>query len=212
MTKRLTRKGRQNRLTQACSIYQHRSTTMQKLLLALWTAWLLASSISVCEARPRAFTRYARPPAPSLRAPITANSRRQQRRAHRHAAILFYPEQRQVPRRSQLPREDEREVRRHQTLLTAKPGTPSRSIAAAETTKTEASTQMEPVEEPRSRGSQEFDHLPFAIPAPGKPGYVTLPGKHSNLPQIDVRGLASGTPVEIPDPDTPRGKIQFRVP
>lgn len=59
---------------------------------------------------------------------------------------------------------------------------------------------------------REFDHLPFAMPVPGKAGYVTLSGKHSSLPEIDVRGIASGTPVEISDPEVPGATIQFRVP
>lgn len=58
----------------------------------------------------------------------------------------------------------------------------------------------------------EYDHLPFGEPVPGKTGYVRLTGKHSSLPEIDVRGIASGTPVEIPDPEEPGESIQFRVP
>lgn len=64
---------------------------------------------------------------------------------------------------------------------------------------------------PKSSGG-EFDHLPFGQPVPGKAGYVTLSGEHSSLPEIDVRGIAPGTPVEIPNPNVPGASIQFRVP
>lgn len=63
-----------------------------------------------------------------------------------------------------------------------------------------------------SKASSEFDHLPYGVPVPGKAGYVTLGGAHSGLPEIDVRGIAPGTPVEIPDPGAPGATIQFRVP
>jgi hypothetical protein len=59
--------------------------------------------------------------------------------------------------------------------------------------------------------SDQFSHLPFAVPVPGKAGYVKLPG-HAGLPEIDVRGMAPGTPVEIPNPAQPGKTIQFRVP
>lgn len=65
---------------------------------------------------------------------------------------------------------------------------------------------------PPNKGAGEFDHLPFGVPVPGKSGYVTLSGKYSGLPEIDVRGIAPGTPVEIPDPGAPGATIQFRVP
>jgi len=42
-------------------------------------------------------------------------------------------------------------------------------------------------------------------------GYANLPG-HANLPEIDVRGILPGTPVEVPDPTDPGKTIQFRVP
>lgn len=66
-------------------------------------------------------------------------------------------------------------------------------------------------EKPASRPANDFSHLPFAVPVPGKAGYVTLPG-HQGLPEIDVRGMAPGTPVEIPNPAQPGKTIQFRVP
>lgn len=63
-----------------------------------------------------------------------------------------------------------------------------------------------------SQRSGDYDHLPIATPVPGKAGFVTLPGKHSSLPEIDVRGIDSGTAAEIPDPNIPGSTIQFRVP
>lgn len=55
----------------------------------------------------------------------------------------------------------------------------------------------------------EFAGLPFASPVPGKIGFVTL-STYSG--EIDVRGIAPGTPVEIPDPRDGNKTIQFRVP
>tara|TARA_R110002096_G_scaffold16106_34_gene55260 strand:- start:20108 stop:20827 length:720 start_codon:yes stop_codon:yes gene_type:complete len=55
-------------------------------------------------------------------------------------------------------------------------------------------------------------NLPFAVPIPGKDGYVTLPRGNSYRGEIDVRGIGSGTPVEIPDPNSPGETVQFRVP
>lgn len=57
-----------------------------------------------------------------------------------------------------------------------------------------------------------FAGLPSAIPVPGKQGFVTLPDPYADLPQIDVRGIASGTPVEVPNPLIPGQKVRFRVP
>jgi hypothetical protein len=51
--------------------------------------------------------------------------------------------------------------------------------------------------------------LPYATPVPGTVGFVTIDGYPT---QIDVRGIAPGTAVEIPDPNHPDGSIQFRVP
>lgn len=53
--------------------------------------------------------------------------------------------------------------------------------------------------------------LPYGVPVKGKKGFVTL-NEHPNLPEIDVRGIAPGTPVEFPDPRDPQKIIQFRVP
>jgi len=57
-----------------------------------------------------------------------------------------------------------------------------------------------------------FADLPYGIPVSGKEGFVNLPGKYSGLPQVDVRGIAPGTPVEVPNPTKPGEKIRFRVP
>lgn len=57
-----------------------------------------------------------------------------------------------------------------------------------------------------------FAGLPVGIPVPGKPGYVNLPDPYAGLPQIDVRGIPSGTPVEVPNPLQAGQKIRFRVP
>lgn len=53
--------------------------------------------------------------------------------------------------------------------------------------------------------------LPYGVPVKGKKGFVRLEA-HPNLPEIDVRGIAPGTPVEFPDPRDPSQIIQFRVP
>ncbi len=57
--------------------------------------------------------------------------------------------------------------------------------------------------------ASEFANLPFAKPVPGKVGFVTV-STYSG--EIDVRGIAPGTPVEIPDPSDGTKTIQFRVP
>ena len=57
--------------------------------------------------------------------------------------------------------------------------------------------------------ANEFANLPFAKPVPGKVGFVTV-STYSG--EIDVRGIAPGTPVEIPDPSDASKTIQFRVP
>jgi hypothetical protein len=59
--------------------------------------------------------------------------------------------------------------------------------------------------------SPEPSALPYAQPLAGKTGYVRLPSR-PELPEIDVRGIAPGTPVEVPDPAQPGQTIQFRVP
>jgi len=63
-----------------------------------------------------------------------------------------------------------------------------------------------PVEE-----EDPYVDLSYGKPVEGKKGFVVLE-EHPNLPEIDVRGIAPGTPVEFPDPRDPDQMIQFRVP
>ena len=58
------------------------------------------------------------------------------------------------------------------------------------------------------KAAPSYDHLPYAAPVPGKPGFVTVAG-HPNLGEIDVVGITSGTPVEVPSGGR---AVQFRVP
>jgi hypothetical protein len=53
-----------------------------------------------------------------------------------------------------------------------------------------------------------FDKLPYANAVPNRPGFVTVPG-HAQLGEVDVMGIAPGTPVEVP---AGAGTVQFRVP
>lgn len=64
----------------------------------------------------------------------------------------------------------------------------------------------------KSNPPSKLKSYPFGKPVPGKGGFVTLPSPHDGLGEIDVRGIAPGTPVEIPDPTKPGKKIYFRVP
>ncbi len=75
----------------------------------------------------------------------------------------------------------------------------------------------EPPKPPKTTG------MTIANKVPGDPLSVTLPGKHASLGQISVerydssgqptgQPLPSGTPVEIPDPNSPGQKIFFKVP
>lgn len=118
------------------------------------------------------------------------------------------------------------------SLLTAKPGGlvlfPTRGLPPAPDRQRPSfppERKAEPEKSPVSPGmsgsaslredaglKKKTDEAPTAVPMPGKTGYVRLTGKHSGFPEIDVRGIASGTLVEIPDPDTPGAAIQFRVP
>ena len=71
-----------------------------------------------------------------------------------------------------------------------------------------------PVPEPQSKPEPPPDplaSLAYGKPVKGKKGFVTLE-EHPNLPEIDVRGIAPGTPVEFPDPRDANKIIQFRVP
>jgi len=75
-----------------------------------------------------------------------------------------------------------------------------------------------PLNQPPAKGSSLVKpaplgpgELPLALPSPGRTGFAHL-AAHPNLPEIDVRGILPGTPVEIPDPAEPGKTIQFRVP
>jgi len=77
-----------------------------------------------------------------------------------------------------------------------------------------ASRHDESKPEPKSSANQpapDTNKLPFAQPVPGRTGFVKL-SDHPNLPEIDVRGIAPGTPVEVPNPASSGSTIQFRVP
>ncbi len=74
---------------------------------------------------------------------------------------------------------------------------------------TTSETQEAPASQPKTFSPSD---LPFADPIPGKEGYVTLPKGNPYRGEIDVRGMSSGTPVEIPDPNKPGETVQFRVP
>jgi len=99
----------------------------------------------------------------------------------------------------------------------------TRSQSAADQLASANNTQRQPaprVPEPAPRSNREISEapvpaepakLPFAQPVPGRVGYVKL-SDHPNLPEIDVRGIAPGTPVEVPNPATSGETIQFRVP
>jgi hypothetical protein len=53
-----------------------------------------------------------------------------------------------------------------------------------------------------------FDKLPYAVAVPNRPGFVTVPG-YAQLGEVDVMGIAPGTPVEVPAGAV---TVQFRVP
>lgn len=91
------------------------------------------------------------------------------------------------------------------------PFAPDKEPSAAVSSKSPGS--ISPTSKPdAAKGGGDYDHLPVATPVPGKAGFVTLPGNHAGLPEIDVRGIDSGTAAEIPDPSIPGSTIQFRVP
>jgi len=75
----------------------------------------------------------------------------------------------------------------------------------------QSSQRQRPDAEDSSPKASSPSSLPYARPLAGKTGYVQLPSR-PELPEIDVRGIAPGTPVEVPDPTQPGQTIQFRVP
>jgi hypothetical protein len=105
--------------------------------------------------------------------------------------------------------------RRH-PLTTRTSSAADRLASASSSQKTEASPPPQPDPVHRESATTESStpdstKLPFAQPVPGRSGYVKL-SDHPNLPEIDVRGIAPGTPVEVPDPGQSGNTIQFRVP
>ncbi len=86
------------------------------------------------------------------------------------------------------------------------PGRNSSGTSSPGSGGTPARTELPPVP---SVPEEDFSGLPFAKPVVGKVGFVTLPDYSG---EIDVRGIAPGTPVEIPDPKDESKTIQFRVP
>lgn len=111
------------------------------------------------------------------------------------------------------------------SVLTAKPGTmvllPVRGLAAplhgdrqADAAPAAAGVTAEGPARRRNPAESRpnADDLPVAEPVAGKKGYAKLSGEYAGFPEIDVRGLAAGTLVEIADPDTAGKMIRFRVP
>lgn len=72
-----------------------------------------------------------------------------------------------------------------------------------------ASTNSSKASKPAS-SAPKMNNLPFAVAVPGRSGYVKLPNR--DLPDIDVRGIPPGTPVEVQDPERTGETIQFKVP
>jgi hypothetical protein len=96
-------------------------------------------------------------------------------------------------------------------MTTTRGGSVADRLASAST-----GTRPEPEPEPATDTASapapsDTSKLPFAQPVPGRTGYVKL-SAHPDLPEIDVRGIAPGTPVEIPNPGQSGQTIQFRVP
>lgn len=98
--------------------------------------------------------------------------------------------------------------------LGATPGNTGNSTVAG-TNKTDKKNDTETSKKgggSKSSPPPSLKSYPFGKPVPGKSGFVTLSSPHDGLGEIDVRGIAPGTPVEIPDPTKPGKKIYFRVP
>ncbi len=105
---------------------------------------------------------------------------------------------------------------RRRPLTTRSSSAADRLASAASTPRTESTPEPQPESSDRESSSNQSSppdttKLPFAQPVPGRSGYVKL-SDHPNLPEIDVRGIAPGTPVEVPDPGQSGNTIQFRVP
>lgn len=83
--------------------------------------------------------------------------------------------------------------------------------------------ELDEPESAEKKGPPTPEEMQFAVPVPGNPLVVTLPGSNASLGQISVERydadgsptgepLKRGTPVQIPDPNQPGGKIYFKVP
>jgi len=96
-------------------------------------------------------------------------------------------------------------------------------IAEAPAPKKEEPEKIEKPAPPKKTGPPSVSEMKFANRVPGDALSVTLSGSGSSLGQISVEKydssgqptgepLPRGTPVEIPDPNNPGGKIYFKVP
>lgn len=76
---------------------------------------------------------------------------------------------------------------------------------------------------PPAPSAPSSSEMPYAIPVPGNPLAVTLPGANASLGAISIEKydsakkptgepLKRGTQVQIPDPNNPGKKIYFKVP
>ena len=208
-------------------------------LALLVTALAVAGWSSPGEARPGEVRRFARPvysnaPSTALR-PLRARRGMERFAAPGQPALRFrrldrragwYPDP-VASERSPQPRPDRTQSGSGtSSLLTAKPGSlvllPARGLPGPVSNLQDADGPRLAGSVPSPDGSARkpapgesragAEDLPIAEPVAGKQGYARLSGKFSGFPDIDVRGLASGTLVEIADPDTAGKKIRFRVP
>lgn len=200
-------------------------------LALLVTALAVAGWSSPGEARPGEARRFARPaysnaPSTAIR-PLRARRGMERFAAPGQPALRFrrldrragwYPDP-VASERSPQPRPDRTQSGSEtSSLLTAKPGTlvllPARGLpgpvsGSQDSVPSPDGSARKPAPGESRAGAED---LPIAEPVAGKQGYARLSGKFSGFPDIDVRGLASGTLVEIADPDTAGKKIRFRVP
>jgi hypothetical protein len=204
-----------------------RSVAMKCSLTLVSAGMVLACCGSPCEAQTGMLydsIQFSHPPVAWLG--FASRNERRARRMERREARRGFPIERHVP---SVPRAsgEASQVKESHSLLTAAPGNwmllPTRGVTSSperETstpardrrTKPESSSTAQSAKKESSKDREGLDNLPFAEPVPGKKGYVRLTGKNSGYPEIDVRGIAQGTPVEVPDPVTPGRAIRFRVP
>lgn len=95
-------------------------------------------------------------------------------------------------------------------------------MAAGDLKKEDKPAANKPAVDKKPSGPPAVGEMPFAKGVPGKPLFVTIPGR-SNLGEVSIeqydannqptgKPLPPGTPVEIPDPGNPGKQIYFRVP